>query len=129
MSCLEEIESWKYAVHSNHRPDRDVISIIENVIRKRVLPERRIIETSMIRSLLHVHMVTSTHSLERKLTSQVLVASLVLIRDSGGFVAGSNKECIVHIFLRGKQSMGIVRIEHASKLIRNRMSTAHTRDR
>jgi hypothetical protein len=76
-----------------------------------------------------VHMVTSTHSLERKLTSQILVASLVLIRDSGNFVADSNTECIVHIFLRGKQSMGIVRIEHASKLIRNRMSTAHTRDR
>jgi hypothetical protein len=116
MSCLEEVKSWKYAVHSNHSPDHSVVSIIENVIRKRVSPERRIVETSMIGSLLHMHMVTSTHSLERKLTSQVLVASLVLIRDSGGFVAGSNKECIVHIFLRSKQSTRIVRIEYGSKL-------------
>jgi hypothetical protein len=124
MSCLEEIESWKYAVHSNHRPDRDVISIIENVIRKRVLPESRIIETSMIGSLLHVHMVTSTQSLERKLTSQVLVAYLIVIRDPGNFVADLNTECIVHIFLRSKQSTRIVRIEHGSKLFERRMSNA-----
>jgi hypothetical protein len=47
--------------------------------------------------------MTSPQSFKGKLTGQILVASLVLVRGSGNLLTDPNTERIVHILLCSKQ--------------------------